>query len=294
MHIAAAQRDRGRGCCPRCAQLHATLAAQGRRVRRHRQDRPHPPAGRDAADARPGVLRLRRAGRARRRARSRRRCRSSTSWRTAAPRSAPGSTRIPQFARSCRRQARRRAHRPAVRHRAEQVRGARLPRRAGRSLHGALEDARRRPDQDRQRHPPARLAARARHRRADPAGERAGLLDHARQGQPDAVRGADHGVRAGDRQRRRRSRSPARQGHFELNVYKPVIAYAMLQSIRLLADAATSFDDHCVAASSRTAPRIDEAHRALADAGDRAGAAHRLRQGRDLHRHRQRRQCRRR
>ena len=36
------------------------------------------------------------------------------------------------------------------------------------------------------------------------------------------------------------------QGHFELNVYKPVIAYAMLQSIRLLADAATSFTDHCV------------------------------------------------
>ena len=30
----------------------------------------------------------------------------------------------------------------------------------------------------------------------------------------------------------------ASQGHFELNVFKPVIAYAMLQSIRLLADAA--------------------------------------------------------
>jgi fumarate hydratase, class II len=36
------------------------------------------------------------------------------------------------------------------------------------------------------------------------------------------------------------------QGHFELNVYKPVLAYAMLQSIRLLADAARSFTDHCV------------------------------------------------
>src|SRR5579859_1323071 len=34
-------------------------------------------------------------------------------------------------------------------------------------------------------------------------------------------------------------------GNFELNVYKPVIAYASLQSIRLLADATTSFDDHC-------------------------------------------------
>ena len=36
------------------------------------------------------------------------------------------------------------------------------------------------------------------------------------------------------------------QGHFELNVYKPVIADAMLQSIRLLADAALSFTEHCV------------------------------------------------
>ena len=36
------------------------------------------------------------------------------------------------------------------------------------------------------------------------------------------------------------------QGHFELNVYKPVMAHAMLQSIKLLADAAISFTDRCV------------------------------------------------
>ena len=36
------------------------------------------------------------------------------------------------------------------------------------------------------------------------------------------------------------------QGHFELNVYKPVIAANVLQSIRLLADAAVSFSDNCV------------------------------------------------
>jgi len=36
------------------------------------------------------------------------------------------------------------------------------------------------------------------------------------------------------------------QGHFELNVYKPVIAYSVLQSIRLLADASVSFTDNCV------------------------------------------------
>ncbi len=48
----------------------------------------------------------------------------------------------------------------------------------------------------------------------------------------------------------------ASQGHFELNVFKPVIAYAMLQSIRLLADAANSFTDHCVAGIRANAPRI--------------------------------------
>jgi fumarate hydratase class II len=36
------------------------------------------------------------------------------------------------------------------------------------------------------------------------------------------------------------------QGHFELNVYKPVIIYNLLQSIRLLADASVSFTDNCV------------------------------------------------
>jgi fumarate hydratase class II len=36
------------------------------------------------------------------------------------------------------------------------------------------------------------------------------------------------------------------QGHFELNVFKPVMAYALLQSVRLLGDAAVSFTDNCV------------------------------------------------
>ncbi len=35
-------------------------------------------------------------------------------------------------------------------------------------------------------------------------------------------------------------------GHFELNVFNPVMAYNFLQSVRLLADAAVSFADHCV------------------------------------------------
>ncbi len=50
----------------------------------------------------------------------------------------------------------------------------------------------------------------------------------------------------------------ASQGHFELNVFKPVIIYAMLQSIRLLADAANSFTDYCVAGIRANKPRIRE------------------------------------
>ena len=38
----------------------------------------------------------------------------------------------------------------------------------------------------------------------------------------------------------------ASQGHFELNVYKPLIAYNFLQSADLLADAALSFTEHCI------------------------------------------------
>src|SRR6476646_8261361 len=48
----------------------------------------------------------------------------------------------------------------------------------------------------------------------------------------------------------------ASQGHFELNVYKPVIAHAMLQSIRLLADAAISFTDNCVVGIRANEARI--------------------------------------
>ncbi|HEX3439002.1 MAG TPA: class II fumarate hydratase [Pseudolabrys sp.] len=46
------------------------------------------------------------------------------------------------------------------------------------------------------------------------------------------------------------------QGHFELNVYKPVLAHAMLQSIRLLGDAANSFTDNCVAGIKANEERI--------------------------------------
>ena len=48
------------------------------------------------------------------------------------------------------------------------------------------------------------------------------------------------------------------QGHFELNVYKPMMAYNLLQSMQLLGDAATAFTDNCVAGIEPDEARIDK------------------------------------
>jgi fumarate hydratase class II len=48
------------------------------------------------------------------------------------------------------------------------------------------------------------------------------------------------------------------QGHFELNVYKPVLAHCMLQSIQLMADVVRSFTEHCVVGIRADEKRIDE------------------------------------
>jgi fumarate hydratase class II len=48
------------------------------------------------------------------------------------------------------------------------------------------------------------------------------------------------------------------QGHMELNVFKPVMIYNLLQSIRLLADASVSFTDNCVAGIEPNRARITE------------------------------------
>src|ERR1700736_4627213 len=50
----------------------------------------------------------------------------------------------------------------------------------------------------------------------------------------------------------------ASQGHFELNVFKPVIIDAMLQSIQLIADAARSFTEHCINGIRADEKRIRE------------------------------------
>ena len=49
----------------------------------------------------------------------------------------------------------------------------------------------------------------------------------------------------------------ASQGNFELNVFKPVIIYNVLQSIRLLADAMNSFSRHCVEGIQANRAAID-------------------------------------
>jgi len=47
-------------------------------------------------------------------------------------------------------------------------------------------------------------------------------------------------------------------GHLELNVFKPVMIYAVLQSIRLITDAARSFTDNCVTGIVANTDRIDK------------------------------------
>ena len=48
------------------------------------------------------------------------------------------------------------------------------------------------------------------------------------------------------------------QGHFELNVLKPVIIHNILQSIRLLSDGMVSFTDNCVVGIEANEKRIGE------------------------------------
>src|SRR5690606_40260818 len=50
----------------------------------------------------------------------------------------------------------------------------------------------------------------------------------------------------------------ASQGNLELNVFKPVIAYNFIQSVRLLADAAKSFNDNCAVGIEPDRKKITE------------------------------------
>jgi fumarate hydratase class II len=48
------------------------------------------------------------------------------------------------------------------------------------------------------------------------------------------------------------------QGHYELNVFKPMMAYNFLQSAELLGDACVSFNDHCAVGIEPNHDRINE------------------------------------
>ena len=48
------------------------------------------------------------------------------------------------------------------------------------------------------------------------------------------------------------------QGHYELNVFKPMMAYNLIESARLLADACISFNDNCAVGIAPNNKRIDE------------------------------------
>ena len=119
-------------CCPQLEALADRDRGQGERVDGRRQDRPHPSAGRGAADRRPGVVGLRAPA-------PRRAWRASRRSLDGLYELARGGTAVgtglnapPGFCRGHRREDRR-ADRQAVRHRAQQVRGAGLARRDGRA-----------------------------------------------------------------------------------------------------------------------------------------------------------------
>ncbi len=200
----ARRRRRGRSATrliPSVGVLRDTLAQKAERVRRHRQDRPDAPDGRHAADPRPGDLGLGAAARQRARSTSRSRSRISSELALGGTAVGTGLNAHPEFAVRVAAELAKLTGHPFVTapNKFEALSGhdALL------FAHGALKTL------------AASLMKIANDVRwmasgprsglgeiVDPR-ERAGQLDHAGQGQPDAERGDDDGRRAGHGQRRR-------------------------------------------------------------------------------------------
>ena len=206
---------------------------------------PHAPDGRHAGDPRPGVRRLRQRRSRRRRAAAGRPAPRVPSSRWVAPRSARGINAPPEFAPRVIAALAERTGLPLA-EAPRPLRGPGGPRRAGRAVGPAAgvavalvkiaNDLRwmgSGPAHRAGRDPPPRPPAR--------------VVDHAGQGQPRRwprpctqvaaqVIGNDAAVAFG-----------GSQGAFELNVFLPVIARNLLESVRLLANVSRVFADKCVA-----------------------------------------------
>ena len=200
MNIAAVEEVTRSGSSVR-APLTRRAAADGEGVGQHREDRPDAPAGCGAADARPGVLGLRRAARRRHRAH---RVATKGLYELAIGGTAVGTgLNTTRSSPTARRRGSRRS--PVCRSRRLATSSRHWPRPTTISSSRAVRSA---PwpsslHEDRQRRAVARLRTAGRARRAAAARERARLVDHAGQGEPHPVRGADDGLRAGPRQRHR-------------------------------------------------------------------------------------------
>ena len=88
---------------------------------------------------------------------------------------------------------------------------------------------------------------RAGHRRDPAAAGAAGIVDHARQGEPVGPRDGQSGLFPGVRLRRRRFSPPRDAGQLELNVMMPVIAWNALHATRILTNAMRVLQERCVA-----------------------------------------------
>ena len=277
MHIATVEELDARAAAGGRRGCATTLDAQGARVRRRRDARPHAPAGRDAGDARPGD---RRAG-----------SRSST-------------MRAATLRRGARRALSAGARRHRGRHRPQRAGALRRDGRGGRS--------RRRPA-SRSSSAPNKFAALSAHDAIVNASAALRTLAGVAMKIANDVRWYASGPRAGLGEITIPDNEPGSsimpgkinptqsealtmvavqvfgndaavafagsQGNFQLNVYKPVMLHDVLESIELLADAHRARSTSAArAASSPTARASASNVERLADARHRAQPAHRLRE----------------
>ncbi len=189
--------------------LSASFRAKGNAVPEDREDGPHRAAGRRADDGRPGVPRLRRGARGRDPAAAGRGevpLRAST-W--ARPRSAPGINVPKGYAEKCAAHLAKLTGKPIVM--AADMIAATWDQQGFVVYSSALKSVGDQAGEDLERPDPARLRAARGTGRDQPAGDPAGLVDHAGQGQPGGARGGRHRRVPGDGQRlRRHARRPQR------------------------------------------------------------------------------------